>query len=116
MVVQSEPIVSILNEIESEHIALTKLLNGLSADQVSSHLDDDWSAIDVIVHITAWQDNALQIARSQAAPQAPALNPRSSPAGILRLNVQRFNDALFASHHDWTFDQEIGRASCRERV
>jgi len=60
-----------------------------------------------VVHITAWQDNALQIARQQTVPDAPDLNPHSSPAGILRLNVQKFNDEVWGSHQDWTLEQAL---------
>ena len=45
MVVQSELIERILTEIESEHIAVTKLLDGLSAGQASNRWDDEWSAV-----------------------------------------------------------------------
>lgn len=105
MVAQSEKLEHILAEIESEHQTLVQLFSGLAVDQASSRPDDEWSAIDVLTHITAWQDNALRIARLQAMPNAPVLNPRSSPAGILRINVQKFNEQVFNSHRDWTRDR-----------
>jgi hypothetical protein len=107
IIVDSERIEHILAEIESEHQVLTKLLSGLPACQVSSRAGDEWSAVDALVHITAWQNNALEIARLQAAPDAPDLNPRSSPAGILRLNVDQFNEKVFNAHRDWGLDQAM---------
>ncbi len=107
MAAQSESIRSILAEIESEHQVLIQLLNGLSTDQASSRPNGEWSAIDVLIHITAWQEQALRIARLQATPDASALNPRSGPAGVLHVNVQQFNDEMFLSHHDWTFGQAM---------
>jgi hypothetical protein len=108
MVAQSEILKHILAEIESEHLTLIQLLSGLSVDQALSRPpSDEWSAVDVLIHITAWQDNALQIARLQAMPNAPVLNPRSSPAGILRINVQQFNKEVSLSHRDWTLEQAI---------
>jgi hypothetical protein len=77
MVVQSEKLEHILAEIESEHQTLVQLLSGLAVDQASSRPNGEWSAIDVLAHITAWQDNALRIARLQAMPNAPVLNPRN---------------------------------------
>lgn len=107
MVVRFELVERILAEIGLEHRALIQLCNGLRADQASSRTNDEWSAIDVLIHITAWQDNALRIARLQAAPDAPVLNPHSGPAGVLRINVERFNEEVFISHRDWMLEQAM---------
>jgi hypothetical protein len=108
MIAQPEQVEHILTEVESEYRAVLHLVEKLSPAQASSRAEDAWSAIDVVVHIAAWQNNALQIAQRQAAPDAPDLDPDRGPAGILRLDVQRFNDEVWNAHRDWTLEQAVG--------
>jgi hypothetical protein len=107
MVIESEPVVRILAEIEEEHRALTTLIAVLPIDRLTERSDGQWSAIDLLNHITAWQANALTIARQQAAPDAPELDPALGAGRVLGLDAERFNAELLASHRDWTLDQAL---------
>jgi hypothetical protein len=106
-IAQSEQVEHTLTEIELEYEALIHPVEKLSPAQASSRPNDAWSVIDVVVHIAAWQNNALQIAQQQAAPDAPDLDPHRGPAGILRLDVQKFNDEVWNAHRDWTLEQAM---------
>lgn len=107
MVIESEPVVRILSEIEEEHHALTALIAMLPVNQLTERPGGHWSAIDLLTHITAWQANALTIARQQAAPDAPELDPALGPGRVLGLDTAQFNAELLASHRDWTLDQAL---------
>ena len=63
MVAESDPLVRLFSDIEEEHRALTSLLARLSIDRLTERPGGQWSAIDLLVHITAWQENALKVAR-----------------------------------------------------
>lgn len=103
----SEQIELILAEIEAEHRAWAELLALVTADKVSMKLYGEWSATDTLIHVTAWQENALRIARLQAAPDAPALDPNQGSGGVLGINVERFNQELLGSHRLWTVDEAL---------
>lgn len=103
----SEQIDLILAEIEAEHRAWAELLALVTADTVSMKLYGEWSAIDTLIHVTVWQENALRIARLQAAPDAPALDPSQGSAGVLGIDVERFNQELLGSHRLWTVEQAL---------
>lgn len=107
MVIQSEPMVRILAEIETEHHELTGLIARLPMDRISRRVGGHWSAVDLVAHITAWQANALRVAELQAAPDAPEVDPALSPGRILGLDTNRFNDDLLVTHRDWSLDQAL---------
>ncbi len=103
----SEQIELILAEIEAEHRAWAELLKSVTADKASMKLYGEWSATDTLIHVTAWQENALRIARLQAAPDAPALDPNQGAGGVLGINVEQFNQDLVSSHRLWTAAQAL---------
>jgi hypothetical protein len=111
MVLASQPLVRILQEIEAEQRALTTLLVRLTPDQLTDW-SGGWSPVDTLNHITAWKENALRVARSQAAPDAPALDPEARVGQILGLDTDRFNDESTRRHQakslaealDWSND------------
>jgi hypothetical protein len=107
MGVVSNPIIRILAEIKEEHQALTTLMASLTPTQITKDLPGLGTAVDVLNHITAWQANALRIAKMQAAPDAPEFEPDQSSSQILGLDVDQFNAELRASHQDWTLDQAL---------
>ena len=108
MAIQSAPMVRILAEIEREHRALTSLMARLSPTQLTQGPPGGWSAIDTLNHVTAWQANALRIAESQAAPDAPELDPSLTPGRVLGIDVERFNADIQAQHGQISLDEALG--------
>jgi hypothetical protein len=104
---ESDPITRLLADIEEEHHALTALMARLPLDWLAERRNGQWSAIDLLVHITAWQANALTIAHRLAAPGAPALVDDPMPSQALGLDTHQFNADLLESHRDWTIDQAL---------
>lgn len=104
---ESEPITRLLADIEEEHHALTALMARLPLAWLTQRRDGQWSAIDLLVHITAWQANALLVAQRLAAPDAPALAGDPTPGQVLGLDANRFNADLLVSHRDWTIDRAL---------
>jgi hypothetical protein len=103
----SEPIVRILADIDAEHRALTSLMARLSVAQITARPGGEWSAIDMLNHITAWQANALQVAHLQAAADAPEIEPDQGTSRLLGLDTDQFNADLLTSHRDWTLAQAL---------
>ena len=103
----SEPLVRIFAEIEEEHHRLTALASRLSAAQIGGRPGGAWSAIDTIIHITAWQEHARRVAVAQAAPDAPEIDPEVSAGRVLGIDGHAFNAGLLDSHRDWTLDQAL---------
>lgn len=104
---ESDPIIRILAEIEAEHRALTALMARLTPAQIDARPAGGWSAVETLIHITAWQANALRVARDQAAPDAPPLDPEVGPGRILGLTTDDVNDDLLTTHRHWTLDQAL---------
>lgn len=107
--IESEPIVRLLSEIEEERKALTALIAMLTVDQLTGRPGGQWSAIDLLTHITAWQAHALTVARQQAAPDAPEVDPAVGPGRILGINADIDNAATLAAQRDTTLDQALAR-------
>jgi hypothetical protein len=97
----------ILDEIVAEHRAWVRLVGGLPPEQVTRKLEDGWSAVDYLVHVTAWQENAVVVARRLADPAVPDPGPTRGAAGILGIDVDRFNAETLASHRGWGFDRAL---------
>jgi hypothetical protein len=107
MVAESDPLVQIFSDIEEEHRALTSLLARLPIERLAERSGGQWSAIDLLTHITAWQENALQVARQQAAPGAAELDPAVGAGRVLGLDTDSFNAGLLETHRDWTLDRAL---------
>lgn len=108
MVFESEPIVRVLSEIDEEHKAVTSLLAFLSLDQLTERRGDQWSAVDLLIHLTYWQENALKVARQQAAPDAPEVDPTLGAGRLLGIETDAANAEVLDRHRDWTLDQALG--------
>jgi hypothetical protein len=102
-----EAVSLILAEIEAQGRAWTEFVRDLSTDQLMTLADGPWTVIDCLVHITAWIENALSIARLQANPDAPDPGPHRGPAGYLHINVDQFNAEVFQTHQHWPPDRAL---------
>lgn len=103
-----DPAISaIVGDIEEEHRAWVDLIEGLSPRQLAETRYGAWNPLDKLAHITAWNENALQIARLQADPAAPDPGPTRGPAGVLHINVDEFNQQVLDEHHAWSRDRLV---------
>jgi hypothetical protein len=107
--IESEPLVRVFSDIDEEHKAVTALIAMLTIDQLSRRPDGQWSAIDLLTHLTAWQAHALTVARQQAAPDAPDLDPALGAGRILGIDADADNAATLAANRDITLDQALAR-------
>jgi hypothetical protein len=64
----------ILADAEEEHRAWAALLGGLRPEEATARPEGAWSAVDALVHVTAWKENAPRVARLQTAPSAPEID------------------------------------------
>lgn len=97
----------ILDEIVAEHRAWVRLVVGLDPERVTRRLEDGWSAVDYLVHVTAWRENALVVARRLADPDEPDPGPTRGAGRILGIDVDRFNAETLASHRGWDLDRAL---------
>lgn len=93
--------------LEEEHRALIELLEGLPQKVALERPGGEWSAVDSLIHVTSWKENALRIARQQAEPGAPDPGLTKGPAGVLHVNVDRFNAEALAARSDWSLRQAL---------
>jgi hypothetical protein len=102
-----ESISLILVDIKTQQQAWREFLTSLSTEQATEPADGSWSAIDTLIHITAWVENGLQVAHLQARPDEPDPGPTRGPAGHPHINVDRFNADVFSAHQGWTREQAL---------
>lgn len=102
-----ESVARILADIAAQHLAWSDFLSQLHPEQAMQPADGLWSAIDALVHATAWIENALRIARLQAEPNEPDLGPTRGAAGYLHINVDKFNADVFQAHRGWTRERAL---------
>jgi hypothetical protein len=107
MALLSMPVTRVLSEIKAEHKALTSLAARLSIAQITERPGGQWSAVDLINHITAWQANALKVAQLAATPDAPPIEPDLSAGRILGIDADRFNADLLVRHQDGALDEAL---------
>lgn len=98
---------AIVSDIEAEHRVWVDLIESLSPRQLAETRNGAWTALDTLAHITAWNENALRIARAQAEPDAPDPGPSRGPAGVLHINVDKFNQQVLDDHHAWSRDRVV---------
>jgi hypothetical protein len=93
-----ESIASILNAIKEQDQAWGEFITNLPKKLVSEPVDGSWSALYTLIHITAWIENALRVARLQADPSEPDPGPNKGAAGYLHIDVERFNTEVIEAH------------------
>lgn len=96
-------------EAAAEHAAWRDLLSSLPPEVARARPEGRWSAVDALVHVTAWKENALRVALLGADPGAE-VDPRKGAAGNLRIDIDRFNDEVFRTHIDWTRERVLAWA------
>ncbi len=102
------PLAAILAEIEAEHQAWLALLGGIPPAAATWRSSSGaWSAVDALAHVTAWQENAVRIARRLADPDAPSPGTNDGPASVMGLEVTRFNAQVWSAHQDWSADRAL---------
>ena len=107
MLIASLPVKRIFGEIQNEHRAFTRLVTQLPVRQLDQSLPGIGRPVDVLVHVTAWQANALQVALAQAKPDAPEIDPEAGVGQLLGLDTDRFNADLRASRRGWLLDRAL---------
>lgn len=93
--------------VRAEHRAWMELFGRLTPEEATVRPEGGWSAVDALVHVTAWKENALKVARLQAEPGAPEIEPSKGSAGALGINVDAFNAEVFEAHRDWTPERAL---------
>jgi hypothetical protein len=83
------------------------VMEGLDHAEAASRPTGAWSAIDTLIHVTSWQENALAIAREQSSPGARTLDPSRGAARTLGIDVDLFNAESLASHREWSHDEAV---------
>lgn len=101
----------IFADLEDEHRAFIELVASLPEADALDRPGGEWSAVDSLVHITSWKENALRVARQQAEPDAPDPGPTRGPGGVLHINVDRFNAEVLAARRDWSAQQALAWAN-----
>jgi hypothetical protein len=102
-----EKVESVLKQVVAEHQAWLDFCSGQLPEDLTKQVSDQWSALGTLVHVTSWQENALKVARKMAAGEIGEFNPNSSPAGVLHIHVDQFNEDTLVNHADWTVDQVL---------
>lgn len=97
----------ILADVGAEHRAWMGLMGRLSPEEATARPKDGWSAVDALVHVTAWKENAAKVARLQAEPGAAEIDPNQGSAGALGINVDAFNAEVFEAHRDWAPERAV---------
>jgi hypothetical protein len=97
----------ILADIEAEHREWMDLIVRMSPDEATRMPADGWSATQLQAHVAAWKENAGKAARLLAAGEASDPGPDGGVAGILGIDVDRFNEDFFLQHPEWTVEAAV---------
>ena len=97
----------LIDEIEQEYPNWLDLIASLTPGQLAKRPEDGWSVVDVLVHVTAWQENGLKIADTQKDPQAQTPDAQFGPSRVLNIDFEDFNQRVFEAHRDWGMEQAL---------
>ncbi len=103
----SEILGPLLAALVSEQDAWQRLIARLPPEDLNRPVDGPWSTLDALIHITSWVENAVRVARQQRETDAPDPGPTRGPAGVLHIDVDRFNEAVVSAHRGWTREQVL---------
>ena len=100
----SDRMPKILGAMDEEHARWLGLVGELGEFEATRRSPNRWSPTDTLNHVTAWKQNALEIARLQADPDAPRVDPALGSAAILGLgsDIDTYNAQLMEARADWT--------------
>src|SRR3989304_8958505 len=79
----SDRMPKILGAMDEEHARWLGLVGELGEFEATRRSRNRWSPTDTLNHVTAWKQNALEVARLQADPDAPRVDPALGSAGGL---------------------------------
>ena len=108
-----ERLQAIRTDIVNEHRAWLELMTRIDRRRASERPPKGWSAVDTLVHVTAWRENGARVARLQAEPGAPVPGPDQGSASILGIDVEAFNAQMLDESMRLTAGEAIAEA---ERV
>jgi len=103
----SDRLPKILEAMDEEHARWLELVGELGEFEATRRSRERWSPVDTLEHVTSWKDNALKVARAQAAADAPPVNPSLGSAPILGIDVDAFNAETLESHAGRTLSQAL---------
>ena len=103
----SDRMPKILEAIDDEHARWLELVGELGEFEATRRSRNRWSPVDTLNHVTAWKQNALEVARLQTAPDAPRVNPSLGSWPILGLgpDIDTYNAQLMEAREEWTLTQ-----------
>lgn len=100
----------ILEALDDEHARWLALVGELGEFEATRRGQTRWSPVDTLNHVTAWKENAAKVARLQAEPDAPQVDPSEGSARILGLDVDAFNAETLERLSDATLAHALGWA------
>jgi len=67
----------------------------------------NWSTLETLIHVSAWQANVLEVARRIEAGQITKIAPSHTACGLLKIDLAAFNAEILDSHRTWTLTQAL---------
>jgi hypothetical protein len=98
---------TILASADAEHRTWLDMVERLSQADAEARPGGQWSALDMLLHVASWKENAMKAARLQAEPGAPTLEPDQGVAGTLGIDVDDFNEEFMATHRDRSREEAL---------
>jgi hypothetical protein len=96
MMSNREDIYSMLQEARKEFLAA---IDGLTPQQMTTPLHDDWSVKDILTHIVSWEELVMPDFRRVARGHLPLL------AGFKESEVDKWNAMLMSLRRSFPLDQ-----------
>lgn len=93
------PRTSVYQLLEDNRATLRLSIEGMSDEQMVAPIIDDWSAKDLLTHITAWEELTLLDLQRVKRGHVPAL------ACFQQDRVDAWNDMMMSVRRDFTLEQ-----------
>ena len=99
----TDRIPKILEAMDDEHARWLDLVGELGEFEATRRSRNRWSPVDTLNHVTIWNQNALEVARMQAVPDAPRPDPSLGSYPILGLgpDIDTYNAQVMESRAEW---------------